>query len=135
MATDAEMGADPNCRNSKDGVCVQCSGGFFLKDNVCRQVSPQCRTFNAQSGACTTCYAGYSLKGPDCVPATAETIETNCKSYVNNECTECSKGYVLRGSNCIQVSPLCRTFNENTGFCTSCYAGYALQDGVCNLSK
>lgn len=33
---------------------------------------------------------------------------------------------------CVAVSDQCRTFNED-GFCTSCYKGYKLEDGICRI--
>lgn len=51
---------------------------------------------------------------------------------MNGQCKVCSDRYYFNSAwKCTNVSTLCRTYNPNSGDCTSCYAGYALEEGVC----
>lgn len=59
----------------------------------------------------------------------------------NALCLECSKNWVIDINGiCVKVSDQCRTYDPNTGFCTSCYKGYDLhtdtgkQSGSCVYS-
>lgn len=38
----------------------------------------------------------------------------------------------IKGS-CESVDPLCRTYDNTTGYCTSCYEGYAINGRTCQL--
>mgnify|MGYP002375392763 FL=1 len=47
-------------------------------------------------------------------------------------CKQCMQGYYNAAPNiCGAVSILCNTYDQNTGACLSCRAGYFLQSGSC----
>ena len=54
---------------------------------------------------------------------------------VGQVCDECSQGFYYDNVKCQQADPLCKTFNNRTGFCTSCYPGYQPSDGKCIVGK
>ncbi len=43
----------------------------------------------------------------------------------------CAFGHVLKNNICKAVSNLCKTFNNLTGDCTSCYPGFIIKEGEC----
>lgn len=49
----------------------------------------------------------------------------------NGVCLNCSVKYYMMKGVCTRVSPLCRTYNINTGSCLTCYPGYYLAGGAC----
>ena len=50
---------------------------------------------------------------------------------------KCYKNFYLNSGSgkCMAVNPLCRTSNEFTGECTSCYPGYEIIRGTCELAQ
>lgn len=47
-------------------------------------------------------------------------------------CTECSQGFIFNSLKlCVLINPLCKTFDKQTGACTSCYTGYVVKDTNC----
>ena len=91
-----------------------------------------CKSSNSNNGACTSCYPGYNLNTNS---GTCEVFfrDPNCKKFdANNKCKECARRYYINKSGkCSPVSPLCKGYDENTGFCTSCYPGYTTNHGNC----
>jgi len=50
-----------------------------------------------------------------------------CASWDGDICTKCSIGSFFNSNGvCSQVEPSCRSFNQLTGDCISCYPGYQL---------
>ena len=43
------------------------------------------------------------------------------------------KRYFLFQGICLQVYPECKDYDEKTGQCTSCFNGYFLLDGLCQI--
>lgn len=37
---------DSKCANFSNGVCKQCSRGYYLQNGFCNEVDPLCKTFN-----------------------------------------------------------------------------------------
>lgn len=109
---------DPNCREFKNGKCVQCSAGaFFNTQGICVISDPLCKRFsNLQR--CEECYPGYALDSVKltCVEAPTSAGDPNCRTFRNNECIECSFRY-FKGNDglCKPVDPNCRLYNVKSG--------------------
>ena len=97
--------------------------------------NPLCKTYDQITGACLTCYNGYVVSGATCViDKNAES--SNCAEYVDNVCVRCaSRTFLNSRKQCEKVSEDCRTYNDFTGACLSCYSGYALKMGRCLKSE
>lgn len=55
-----------------------------------------------------------------------------CKTLKNDVCIECSDHYYFNKNGiCCEVSPQCKTFNQDVGICEQCYEGFGIQDGKC----
>lgn len=140
--------ADPNCQrySPTTGQCLLCADRFYLDSTgICSQIDPSCKTWQPNSGICQSCYTGYvpSEANPKtCVAVpkntTSQAGDPNnfrafCVRRVNNICVQCLNRYFLLNGLCFPVSDLCRTYNQGFGFCESCYAGYVLNSGVCEM--
>jgi hypothetical protein len=65
-------------------------------------------------------------------------VSSNSDPYCINRqgaaCLKCAAGYFLSQTRiCEQVNPLCRTSNQITGDCVSCYEGYQMSGRTCVL--
>ena len=59
--------------------------------------------------------------------------DPNCLSEAGGLCNRCSARYYLNTQGkCFPINPLCRTHND-FGECTSCYPGYILRVGKCQI--
>ena len=55
-------------------------------------------------------------------------------NWNNQICVSCSKGYTFNSNKvCTPVSDQCKAY-DSLGHCTSCFQGYDLLNGTCNLS-
>jgi hypothetical protein len=125
---------DPNCRTFLTAdVCSECSKRYFINGlGRCQLVSPLCNNYDATTGSCLTCYPGYELQGAACAEGSPTTIDPNCAEFKGSTCTKCSKGYIfLSNGFCGSVSPNCKAYDGQTGACTDCFLGYALDNGRC----
>jgi hypothetical protein len=62
--------------------------------------------------------------------------DIGCSSWDWNKqiCLQCAKGwYQNSDKKCTRVSDLCKEVSNN-GECTSCYTGYDLNKGICQIS-
>ena len=59
----------------------------------------------------------------------------NCADFdpVNNICNKCGIRFFKSDGMCKAVSNDCSTYDEDTGFCLTCYSGYVLRNGKCLL--
>lgn len=128
----------PNCAEYVNGACTRCSFRFIrAADGVCEPVNPLCASWDS-NGACLTCYSGYEICENGCIMtescAPEGTYDPNCRNTVNSICQECSFGYYFNQNGiCTEVNPFCRS-NDGKGNCLSCYAGYALSNGICSIA-
>jgi hypothetical protein len=78
-ASQSPNGNDPYCIQLTNGICTQCSSGYYFNQGqgLCAQFDPMCKTSDTTNGACTTCYVGYTISGTQCVPAQVVQIP-NC---------------------------------------------------------
>lgn len=125
---------DSNCKEFRpDGSCNKCAVKFYLNQNgKCAVVNPLCKDYNPNSGACTLCYPGYAVSGNTCI--VGSNADPNCKTSDGSNCNACITGFYLQSNKCYQVSPLCKTFDQFSGACTSCYNGYDLVAANCVIS-
>lgn len=99
-------------------------------------VSDQCNTFD-RSGRCVSCYKGYRLVNSRCELAPIEKpSDLGCGkwNWDNKQCLECSEHYVFNNNGiCVPVSDQCNTY-DLSGRCVTCYEGYNLVAGRCELA-
>lgn len=125
---------DPNCRTYLGNSCSSCYQGYYIANNgTCITSNTLCATITP-NGNCLSCYSGYQLYQGNCIITQISGSSPNCASYVNGICVRCSQSSYFLNGNCIPVSPLCRTYDNYTGNCLSCYNGYYLQGSNCILS-
>lgn len=126
---------DPNCRNTTNGICQQCSIGYYFNQNgICTQVNPFCKTSNNQ-GDCLSCYAGYGLSNRNCnVLPNPSDSNPYCTKWVNGICQSCSNFSWLNGTICASFDPMCARTDPSNGQCLGCYIGYILGNGRCSLN-
>ena len=83
---------------------------YFLFENVCLQVYPECKEYDERTGECTSCYSGYFLLEGQCqIVATALSVPF-CQNYNPldpRQCLKCVTGYYLSGNVCNKVSATC----------------------------
>jgi hypothetical protein len=64
----------------------------------------------------------------------AKSTDPHCKkSNDQNQCISCYQGYVAIRGKCLDQNPLCKGIDSNTGGCTGCWPGYALENSNCVL--
>ena len=99
-------------------------------------MSPLCLTWNDE-GDCLSCFEGYKLISGICAIETdADLIgqikDPNCFSYENDTCVACAyRFYFNREGICTTVHPDCKTWENETGACTSCFDGFELRESKC----
>lgn len=123
--------SDPFCAKWNGNICTQCAFGCFWRNGVCTPADPACKTFDPSNGACTSCYQGYVARYGQCVRDTSGPTDLLCAKWNGNICQQCSQSAFWSNGVCVQSDPLCKTFNSNNGWCTSCYSGYVLNNGQC----
>ena len=135
---DAAAVIDIGCKTFENGVCVECSKfWYFNADKVCLPASDLCATFDATNGHCLSCYNGYNLNvdtGACNLAAPLAPSDLGCKTFKNGACVECSKYWVFNSAGvCVPVSDLCKEYDAANGQCTSCFNGFVLNNGACEL--
>lgn len=56
----------------------------------------------------------------------------NCLAYDGKgNCMRCEKFFYISSLKCVKVNPLCSGYNEFTGGCRACYAGFELKNESC----
>lgn len=125
--------SDPNCASWLSGVCASCDTRTFMNSSgLCENVNINCNTYNADNGQCTSCYAGYALSNGTCSPSTSP---NSCSKFNSNgSCAECGTGSYLSQGQCLTIDTQCANFSVSTQACTSCYPGYSILNGVCQIS-
>jgi hypothetical protein len=130
------LDADPNCFQFNGPQCVTCSYRYYFGDDgLCTEVSTQCQTWDSVSGKCTSCYSGWDLTNGDCVDpgssSSSSSTDPNCQTSNGSTCTQCYYGYYIKNGVCSLSNPLCKTYDQWSGDCTSCYDWYTLSGGNC----
>jgi proprotein convertase subtilisin/kexin type 5 len=126
---------DPNCQkwDSARSVCTLCSTKFYIDTTGrCRQISPNCKTFDPMAGNCLSCFGGYVLANGVCTMGGPSNTDVGCQTYNGSVCLQCYRGYYLDYTGkCRQSNPLCKTTNPANGNCLTCYQGYIVVLGNC----
>lgn len=122
------------CKTKRNNQCVECPYRYYLRNNVCILVSNSCDNYDS-NGNCLTCNIGFFLQNHNCINyGTVKGTDQNCKLFQQESyCLECYAGFVNIKGSCESVDPLCRTYDNTTGYCTSCYEGYAINGRTCQL--
>jgi hypothetical protein len=126
------------CASFNGSICIKCSKGYFFDSkNNCIKIDDNCRSFNSDNRVCESCYDGYALDiNNNCQISDLSNHNLNCKTYINHNCTECSFGYYFdKNGTCIRVSSQCKSYDTVNGQCLTCYIGYSLSNGTCNLDN
>ena len=74
------------------------------------------------------------MKGRACILSNrTDNRDPFCKEFLAPEvCIECANRYFINGFGlCEEVNPLCNNYDKTTGFCLSCYPGFAVEGGTC----
>ncbi len=132
--TTATTAIDPYCKTlSPTGLCLECSfGAYFTANKSCVPADPVCKTFDKNNGNCLTCYDSYIISGTTCVKTTLSLSDPNCAEFFQGLCLKCSTGFIFMDNGlCGLVNSNCKTYNNITGQCTSCYVGYQVSGGIC----
>lgn len=100
---------DPNCANLTNGVCQQCSRGFYLLNGTCELVDPLCKSFDYSKLVCSECYGGYQLVNSTCQVAPPSGTMPGCSKFNGSLCVECARDYYFDANGiCVQVSSNCK---------------------------
>lgn len=129
--------SDPYCLKVVNQTCSQCSRGFYLSNSTCVMVNPLCKDFDYTRLVCTGCYSGYSLSSDNtCGVSAASNLAVGCSQFNNSICIKCSNGYYFDVNKvCTLADTLCRSFDQSNGDCLSCYSGFNLANGRCNVDN
>jgi hypothetical protein len=130
---------DVNCKTFTQGVCTECSKGFYFDSNkVCTQIDPFCKNFDGAKLVCTACFNGFVLVSDKCQIDQNKTVrDPYCRNFsASGDCVQCSLGFYFdKNSVCTQVPASCMTFDYKALVCTACYPGYELSQSVCVKSN
>jgi len=123
---------DPNCQKLNGSVCLQCSPKFYLDTSgKCKQTNSLCKTVDT-NGACLSCYNGYVISGIACVVGGSSNSDVNCQTFENGLCKKCYSGFFANSKGvCVQKNPLCKTSDDSTGACLTCFPGYIVSSEKC----
>ena len=121
--------SDAGCKTWSNGTCKECYDHFAFNPNgLCAAVSALCKT--NQGLNCTSCYNGYVLMNGSCVISSQQSApsDAGCNVWDWNKqiCLSCSPYWYFSNGSCVQVSPQCKTYNNVSGDCLSCFLGYSL---------
>jgi hypothetical protein len=62
--------SDKNCILFTNSRCTQCSNRYYLLDQACVPVNPNCKNYSSD-GKCTDCYGGYVVFNGNCIVSAA----------------------------------------------------------------
>ena len=133
--------ANPGCQKwDGNHNCLECSVRYYFnQERVCTPISDNCRTWNQETGACQTCYQGHVVNdNGECIVDPNPFIpaaNSLCKTWDGTRCLECSyRAYFNSENVCTPISDNCNTWDLATGNCLTCYHGFILVDGRCELA-
>jgi hypothetical protein len=129
------IGSNIYCTKFNGAACIQCVNRYYVKDQTCYSIDPNCLTYNASTGYCLTCYSGYVVSQlGGCILPNSNTIsDPFCTNTINGLCTNCLNGYYVDTlvGHCTLMSILCISYEMIGGQCKQCTSGSILQDGSC----
>lgn len=110
---------------------------YYVKNQTCFSIDPNCLAYNSTNGNCLACYSGYVVNqlGGCILPSSSSSTISDpfCTNVVNGKCVNCLNGYYVDNLTglCTIMSILCINYDMLSGVCTKCASGNILQDGVC----
>jgi len=114
---------------------------YFNADIVCVRVNDLCRTWD-NAGVCLSCYLGYILENGVCSQSPvfpghqAAVANPLCKKWNGDVCLQCAdRAYFKPDGICYSVSDNCNTWDRLDGICVSCFKGFDLINGTCDVSS
>lgn len=123
------------CANFSGSICLKCAvGSYFNSQGQCILFDSSCQTSSIINGYCLTCYPGYQLNSlGNCILAPLQnSTNPQCALWNGTQCLSCAQGtYFNNAGICQIVNPLCKTYNNVNGACTSCYSGYQVNGNGC----
>jgi hypothetical protein len=150
---------NPFCSTFSGISCTNCAQGYYFNSGICIKGNPFCATLNVNNGNCLTCVAGYTLSGTTCIISAACTVPlqngqcptcpagfTNfnglcinqqsanpyCLTFAGPQCLVCQDKYFLDNQGiCIKLISNCLTYDQSSGDCISCPAGYTKIGTIC----
>lgn len=143
--------------------CVLCTNGSYAnKDGVCKSLPPFCALYDTANNQCQQCQDNGLMRNGNCVDKNCQIFDLeggclaciasykfnsfgqciftprdpNCNNFVFGICQSCKERYYFDFEFvCTPVSPLCRSYDANSGYCLTCYDGYELNlNGGCFLN-
>ncbi len=134
---DLATGINRGCRRFDGTNCLECSFRFFRNAaGVCEQVSDLCATW-AEDGACMTCFGGFGISGRECIivdPFTPSVTDL-CREFQGRTCIRCAeRAFFDSNGICREVNTNCQTFDPFDGQCLSCFRGFNLLNGGCEVA-
>jgi hypothetical protein len=117
--------------DSINNQCQQCRDNGLMRNQSC--VDKNCQIFDTEGG-CLACITSYQFNSfGQCIFTPKD---PNCKEFLYGICKSCVERYYFDFSFvCTPVSPLCKSYDANSGVCLSCYDGYQLNlNGGCYLN-
>jgi proprotein convertase subtilisin/kexin type 5 len=132
---DNSQPSDILCAEWSGKTCLKCAQNAYFVNGVCNQANPLCKSYDNTNGDCLSCYNGYDLIAGKCVANNSTPTDKLCSQWNGAVCEKCSPFSYFSNGVCTQVDPKCKTFNSINGACNSCYGGYVLSNGGCNVDK
>jgi hypothetical protein len=113
-----------------NGMCTQCSSGYYLNQGQCLSCDASCATCNDIS-LCLNCNNGY-YNGTNVDFSLCQSCSAGCLACTSSvTCTSCTTGYRLSGGSCIACSNSCNSCSATA--CTACSQLSGLISGICYL--
>lgn len=78
------MPGDLGCNLFENGICVNCSFGYYFDRNrLCKLIPETCASFNIPTETCRGCYSGFELdENNQCVRAKlTEVGDVGCNEF------------------------------------------------------
>ncbi|ELP92330.1 protein serine/threonine kinase, putative [Entamoeba invadens IP1] len=83
--------------NKTRRVCIECDSNYYLINNTCQYITPDCDIFNLKN-KCVLCKSGFLLsENGECLTST-----TSCIVGSYNNCIMCKSGYINQRGTCIK---------------------------------
>jgi hypothetical protein len=119
-----------NCQVfNPNGMCLQCSAGYFLIAGYCYLLPQGCSQLNSQQ-VCVACLSQYTLVQSVCVLMIA-----NCAVYSPTGCFQCLPFFYFANGQCTAFPSNCLSFDTGLLRCVSCASGFTLNPNTFVCSK
>jgi len=128
------------CASSTFCTALVNSVGYVLMTinnaSILAACDPGCITCSATDpSTCSKCAQGFYFNIGICLPCALSSNCQSCNQYSPTQCTSCFPSDFLNTGNstCLSCSSPCITCSSisQLSFCTSCPAGYSLNNGTC----